>query len=135
MLSLGLVLSSAEPAFHAPIHVVLVLVVLTVPPDQFLQSVQRILATIMPLWTPLPASSSRFMAVDALYWGWVLPLPCREDTVTLPAPSVYMMNMLAPAISCVPTPRATHEYEVGAEICRYMLPVVEDAVVPGTPTA
>lgn len=61
-------------------------------------------------------------------------MPCREDTVTLPVPSVYMMNMLVPAICVEPTPSATHEYVVGALSCRYIFPVVEDAEVLGTPT-
>lgn len=82
---------------------------LSVPPDQDLQLVHKIFATILPLETPLPDMSWTSEAVDALYWGCTLPVPCREETVTLPLPSVYKMNMLEPAICIEPEPSETHE--------------------------
>lgn len=67
MLWLLLALFSWEPSFQAATHWELVLVVLRVPPFHDLQFLHRRLATILPLTTPLPASSVRSEAVDALY--------------------------------------------------------------------
>lgn len=111
----GLLDASEDPDFQAPIQFVPELATFRVPPDHDSQLAHITLATIVSPLTPLPARRVICEAVDASYSGSRWPVPGLADTVTLPWPSWYMMKMLAPDI-CVPVPRATHEYVVGAEI-------------------
>lgn len=113
MLALAFVVSSELPLFHAEIQLLLVLPRLIVPPSQLLQFVHSTLARMVSPSTPEPASRVSWAAPDPVFSvGMTWLVPRRGETVTLPLPSVYMMNMLEPLMR-VPCPMASHEYDVG----------------------
>jgi hypothetical protein len=83
----------------------------------------------MPLETPEPSSNVTLAALLKLGITW--PLAVRGDSVTfVPPDEVYTKNMFAPDMP-LPWPRATHSYELGAEIWKNTSPVPEDAVLAG----
>lgn len=130
--ALLLVVESEDPSFHALIQPV-ELVRDIVPPDHDSQLEHFTLAVMMLPLTPLPA---RRVSLAALLLvsseGCVYRVPRRGDSVRLPFPSWYMRKMLEPDMA-VPVPRATHSYDVGAEIWKYMLPDPDFADEDGTP--
>lgn len=111
MVAVRLLLLSELPDFHAAMKGAPELDKLIDPPSHDWQLAHRTFATMVLSATPLPASSCRLVVVWCC--GSVWPVPLRAETVTLPAPSVYMTKILAPDI-CDPVPRATQVYDVGA---------------------
>ncbi len=113
------VVASEPPDFQAPIHGELVLATESLPLLPHDSQLEHMTLAVMTLpLTPLPASSVSLAALllvsrDGVVWN----VPRRGERVTLPAPSWYMMNMLEPYIM-EPVPRATHWYEVGAEMLK-----------------
>lgn len=96
----------ALPDFQAAIQLVLAELRDMEPPLQDAQLVQRTLATILPFETPEPPRRVRAAPLSETV-GMLWPRAVRGLMVTLPAPSVYMMNMLE--LDMVePVPRATH---------------------------
>ena len=96
------VVSNAEPEFHAAIQFEDADVV---DDNLEVQLVQRTLATIFPPTMPLPESNATVILLS--YFGSTSPVPFRGESVTFPAPSVYMTKMVLPDI-WEPIPRAAH---------------------------
>lgn len=100
MVALWLVLPTPLPDFHAAIQFVL----LDASFSTLELAVYLMFAFMTFPETPEPASSSTLMELSKFGITW--PLPERGEIVTLPEPSVYITNIVAPVIP-EPIPMAT----------------------------